>query len=44
MTPLDLIEIGGSLLILTAFAAAQTRLLDVRSFTYLGLTWSARPC
>jgi hypothetical protein len=37
MTTLDLIEIGGSLLILTAFAAAQTRLLDVRSFTYLGL-------
>jgi len=37
MTLLDLIEIGGSLLILAAFAAAQTGRLDGRSLPYLVL-------
>ncbi|GGJ93783.1 hypothetical protein GCM10010123_24520 [Pilimelia anulata] len=35
MDPVDLIEIGGSLLVLTAFAAAQRGRLDVRSPRYL---------
>jgi hypothetical protein len=37
MTLLDLIEIAGSLLILSAFAAAQKGALDLRSRAYLGL-------
>ncbi|MBA3488523.1 MAG: hypothetical protein H0T78_03100 [Longispora sp.] len=37
MTIVDFIEIAGSLLILSAFAAAQKRLLDVQSVTYLSL-------
>ncbi|MEV0268959.1 hypothetical protein AB0H43_09305 [Hamadaea sp. NPDC050747] len=35
MTLLDFIEVGGSLLILAAFAAAQAGRLDLRSRTYL---------
>ncbi|WP_422770341.1 CBU_0592 family membrane protein [Plantactinospora sp. WMMC1484] len=35
MTPVDLIEIVGSLLILSAFAAAQTRRLSPHSARYL---------
>jgi hypothetical protein len=37
MTPVDLIEIGGSLLILSAFVAAQTRRLSPHSVNYLVL-------
>jgi hypothetical protein len=37
MNPVMLLEIGGSLLILAAFAAAQTGRLDVRSVPYLVL-------
>jgi hypothetical protein len=37
MTLIDFIEIGGSLLILAAFAAAQLGRLDVRSVRYLVL-------
>jgi hypothetical protein len=37
MNPVTLIEIGGSLLILAAFAAAQAGRLDVRSVAYLVL-------
>lgn len=37
MTIADIIEIVGSLLILSAFAAAQKQLLDIRSPAYLGL-------
>jgi hypothetical protein len=35
MTLLDFLEIGGSLLILSGFAAAQTGRLDLRSTRYL---------
>jgi hypothetical protein len=35
MTLIDIVEIGGSLLILAAFAAAQLGRLDVRSVRYL---------
>jgi hypothetical protein len=35
MTVIDFVEIGGSLLILAAFAAAQLGRLDVRSVRYL---------
>lgn len=35
MTPVDLIEVGGSLLILAAFAASQTRRLSPHSVRYL---------
>ncbi|MBF9132999.1 hypothetical protein I0C86_29160 [Plantactinospora sp. S1510] len=35
MTPVDLIEVGGSLLILSAFAAAQTHRLSPHSVRYL---------
>lgn len=35
MTLVDFVEIGGSLLILTAFAAAQSGRLDGRSLPYL---------
>jgi hypothetical protein len=37
MTLIDFIEIGGSLLILAAFAATQLRRLDAHSPTYLAL-------
>ena len=37
MTFIDLIEVAGSLLILSAFAAAQKHLLDIQSVTYLAL-------
>jgi hypothetical protein len=37
MTFVDLIEVAGSLLVLSAFAAAQKRLLGIQSVTYLGL-------
>jgi uncharacterized membrane protein YccC len=35
MTPVDLIEVGGSLLILSAFAATQTGRLSPHSVRYL---------
>jgi hypothetical protein len=35
MNPITLVEVGGSLLILAAFATAQTGRLDVRSVPYL---------
>jgi hypothetical protein len=35
MTPVSIVEIGGSLLILAAFAAAQLGRLDVHSVRYL---------
>ena len=37
MNPMTFVEIGGSLLILAAFATAQTGRLDVRSVPYLVL-------
>ena len=37
MNPMTLVEVGGSLLILAAFATAQTGRLDVRSVPYLVL-------
>jgi hypothetical protein len=37
MTVVDLIEIAGSLLVLSAFAAAQKGVLDIRSRVYLTL-------
>ncbi|WP_028920963.1 CBU_0592 family membrane protein [Pseudonocardia acaciae] len=37
MDLVDIIEIGGSLLILLAFGAAQLRRLDMHSLTYLVL-------
>lgn len=37
MTLIDFVEIGGSLLILSAFAAAQLGRLDLRSVPYLTL-------
>ncbi|HEX8348301.1 MAG TPA: hypothetical protein VF657_26770 [Actinoplanes sp.] len=37
MTVVDLIEIAGSLLVLSAFAAAQKGVLDIRSRRYLTL-------
>ena len=37
MNPMTFVEVGGSLLILAAFATAQTGRLDVRSVPYLVL-------